>query len=218
MIDEGDHIVARGDETPLFRMPGIQRKQGTAITTAGRSHSTASTCAPQGSRRHRFATIAITWASSTRVAASGARGPRRAQPQPAFRGPAAPRKQGRPHDAPGALLVATSGSRGPDWGRTVRVLRFALGTTPPARARRREAAAPIVPLAAAASGAARWTDVGLFVGLFCQPASGLERFIAVDSRAPKSAESPVTTGSSRKTSDAGGGTRTPDTRIMIPLL
>ena len=34
MIDEGGHIVAGGDETPLFRMPAIQRKQGTAITTA----------------------------------------------------------------------------------------------------------------------------------------------------------------------------------------
>jgi hypothetical protein len=34
----------------------------------------------------------------------------------------------------------------------------------------------------------------------------------------KPAQTPVTTGYSCKTADAGGGTRTPDTRIMIPLL
>jgi hypothetical protein len=60
--------------------------------------------------------------------------------------------------------------------------------------------------------------VGLFVGLFCQPASGFWRFVAVDSLTTESAQSPITTGSSRKSSDAGGGTRTPDTRIMIPLV
>jgi hypothetical protein len=60
--------------------------------------------------------------------------------------------------------------------------------------------------------------VGLFVGLFCQPASGFWRFIAVDTPTAKSVQSPITTGSSCKSSDAGGGTRTPDTRIMIPLL
>jgi hypothetical protein len=60
--------------------------------------------------------------------------------------------------------------------------------------------------------------VGLFVGLFCQPTSGLERFIAVGSPATISARSPVGAGFSCKRRDAGGGTRTPDTRIMIPLL
>jgi hypothetical protein len=60
--------------------------------------------------------------------------------------------------------------------------------------------------------------VGLFVGLFCQPTSGFWRFVAVHSFTTKSAQSPITTGTSRKSSDAGGGTRTPDTRIMIPLL
>ena len=60
--------------------------------------------------------------------------------------------------------------------------------------------------------------VGLFVGLFCQAASGFWRFVAVAGLAIKSAESPATTGNSRKSPDAGGGTRTPDTRIMIPLL
>jgi hypothetical protein len=64
----------------------------------------------------------------------------------------------------------------------------------------------------------RWTDVGLFVGLFCQPAGGFWRFVAVDSRTEKSAKSPVNTGNLRKTTNAGGGTRTPDTRIMIPPL
>jgi hypothetical protein len=58
--------------------------------------------------------------------------------------------------------------------------------------------------------------VGLFVGMFCQPASGFWRFIAVDSPMARSAESPANTESSRKSSNAGGGTRTPDTRIMIP--
>jgi hypothetical protein len=32
------------------------------------------------------------------------------------------------------------------------------------------------------------------------------------------AEIPATTGNPSKYEDAGGGTRTPDTRIMIPLL
>jgi hypothetical protein len=36
--------------------------------------------------------------------------------------------------------------------------------------------------------------VGLFVGLFCQPAGGFWRFVAVASGSAKSAESPVTTG------------------------
>ncbi len=62
------------------------------------------------------------------------------------------------------------------------------------------------------------TNVGLFVGLFCQPTSGSGRFIAVDSPTTKSAGSPATTGLSCKPRYAGGGTRTPDTRIMIPLL
>ena len=35
--------------------------------------------------------------------------------------------------------------------------------------------------------------VGLFVGLFCQPASGFRRFVAVAVFSPKPAESPVTT-------------------------
>jgi hypothetical protein len=59
--------------------------------------------------------------------------------------------------------------------------------------------------------------VGLLVGLFRQPASGFWRFVAVDTRTTKSAASPVTTGVSCKQRNAGGGTRTPDTRIMIPL-
>ena len=61
-------------------------------------------------------------------------------------------------------------------------------------------------------------DVGRFVGLFCQPTSGFWRSVAVASRATKSAESPVNKGNPRQGRDAGGGTRTPDTRIMIPLL
>jgi hypothetical protein len=68
-------------------------------------------------------------------------------------------------------------------------------------------------------GAARQTarpDVGRFVGLFCQPTSGFWRSVAVASRATKSAESPVNKANLRKRPDAGGGTRTPDTRIMIP--
>jgi hypothetical protein len=71
-------------------------------------------------------------------------------------------------------------------------------------------------VAAARSGPARWTDVGRFVGLFCQPGSGSWRFIAVDSLTTESAGSPVATGLSCKTLDAGAGTRTPDTRTMIP--
>jgi ribosomal protein L37AE/L43A len=51
-----------------------------------------------------------------------------------------------------------------------------------------------------------------------RPGSGFWRFAAVDSRTAKSAETPVTAGFSCKQRDAGGGTRTPDTRIMIPLL
>jgi hypothetical protein len=61
-------------------------------------------------------------------------------------------------------------------------------------------------------------DVGRFVGLFCQPTSGFWRFVAVASRSTKSAESPVDKGNPDKNRYAGGGTRTPDTRIMIPLL
>ena len=59
-------------------------------------------------------------------------------------------------------------------------------------------------------------DVGRFVGLSCQPTSGFWRFVAVPSRTTASAESPVNKGNPRKQRDAGGGTRTPDTRIMIP--
>ena len=73
----------------------------------------------------------------------------------------------------------------------------------------------------AMGGAVRQTarpDVGLFVGLFRQPTSGFGRFVAVPSRTTESAESPVNKGNPRKQLDAGGGTRTPDTRIMIPLL
>jgi hypothetical protein len=54
------------------------------------------------------------------------------------------------------------------------------------------------------------------VGLFCRPASGFWWFAAVRSRGTETAKSPVTAGLSCKTADAGGGTRAPDTRIMIP--
>ena len=74
-----------------------------------------------------------------------------------------------------------------------------------------------LPMGEAVRQAAR-PDVGRFVGLFCQPTSGFWRFVAVPSRATRSAESPVNKGNPRKRRDAGGGTRTPDTRIMIPLL
>jgi hypothetical protein len=60
--------------------------------------------------------------------------------------------------------------------------------------------------------------VGRFVGLFCQPASGLERFAAVARTDRSSVKIPVNTGLLLEQRDAGGGTRTPDTRIMIPLL
>jgi hypothetical protein len=60
-------------------------------------------------------------------------------------------------------------------------------------------------------------DVGRFVGLSCQPTSGFWRFAAVPSRVTESAESPVNKGNPGKQPDAGGGTRTPDTRIMIRL-
>jgi hypothetical protein len=56
------------------------------------------------------------------------------------------------------------------------------------------------------------------VGLFCQPAGGFQRFVAVTNIKAKTAGTPATTGSSCGSYDAGGGTRTPDTRIMIPLL
>jgi hypothetical protein len=60
--------------------------------------------------------------------------------------------------------------------------------------------------------------VGLFVGLFCQPTSRSWRFVAVARLATGSAELPAKRQLSCKPADAGGGTRTPDTRIMIPLL
>ncbi len=37
-------------------------------------------------------------------------------------------------------------------------------------------------------------------------------------RGSQTSKSPVNTGDLREIKDAGGGTRTPDTRIMIPLL
>ena len=61
-------------------------------------------------------------------------------------------------------------------------------------------------------------DVGRFLGLFCQPASGFWRLVAVPRRTTESAESPINKGNPRKQLDAGGGTRTPDTRIMITTL
>jgi hypothetical protein len=53
-------------------------------------------------------------------------------------------------------------------------------------------------------------------GLFCQPASGFWRFVAAASPTVESAESPANKPNSCTQRDAGGGTRTPDTRIMIP--
>ena len=59
-------------------------------------------------------------------------------------------------------------------------------------------------------------DLSDFVGLLCQRTSGLWRSVAIASRPTKSAESPINKGNPGKQRDAGGGTRTPDTRIMIP--
>jgi hypothetical protein len=55
-----------------------------------------------------------------------------------------------------------------------------------------------------------------FVGLFCQPAGSLWRFVAVDSRTTESAQSAVNTGAFRKPTMPEEGLETPDTRIMIP--
>ena len=134
--------------------------------------------------------------------------------------PGHPRRHGS-RAGPGLVqdsLVATSGSASPGMvnGLTVANWRWeshcsesAAGVAPALDAR---------PSPLPALRPARWTDVGLFVGLFCQPTSGSGRFVAVNSPTTKSAKSPASTGTSCKTEDAGGGTRTPDTRIMIPLL
>ena len=59
-------------------------------------------------------------------------------------------------------------------------------------------------------GHAHRSIVGRFVELFCQPASGFWRSVAVASRATKSAESTVNKGNPRKQLDAGGGCRRRD--------